>query len=127
MSDDPISDIIRADPRYPRPAYLFVREALQHTVEKIGRPGHVTAKELLEGLRDYAREEFGPLALTVFASWDVRGTGDFGNIVFNLIDAQEMGRTDEDKKADFDDVYRLEDAFPVETGAVAVQRADDDE
>ncbi len=127
MSDDPIADIIRKDPRYPRAAYEFVREALQHTVEELPKQRHVTAHELLKGLREYARSEFGPLARDVFDSWNVRETSDFGRIVFHLVEAGEMGKTDEDDVKDFDAVYRFEDAFPRETGAVEVRRRDEDE
>src|SRR5437899_10705012 len=125
--DDAIAKILKKDPRYPRAAYDFVTEALQHVIQKIGKQSHVTARELLLGLRDYAREEFGPLARTVFESWGVHRTEDFGHIVFNLVEAGEMGKTDEDRIDDFDAVYRFEEAFPRETGEVEVKPDDEDE
>lgn len=127
MTDDPISEIIRKDPRYPRAAYDFVRDALHRTVEKFGEKRHITARELLESIREEARSGFGPLARTVFESWNVRGTADFGRIVFNLVDAGEMGKTEEDSVADFESVYRFEDVFPEETGEVEVRRDDEDD
>jgi len=127
LSDDPIGDILRRDPRYPRAAYDFVREALQRTVEKLAKPRHVSARELLEGLREFAIAEFGPLAREVFESWNVRETADFGRIVFRLIEAGEMGKTDQDDIADFNGVYRFKDAFPTETGEVELNREDEDE
>ena len=127
MTDDPISEIIRKDPRYPRAAYDFVRDALHKTVQRLGETRHVTAKELLEGIREEARLGFGPLARTVFDTWNVRGTADFGRIVFNLVEAGEMGKTDEDSLLDFESVYRFEDAFPEETGEVQVRRDDEDD
>lgn len=127
MSDDPITEILRRDSRYPRAAYEFVREALHHTIASAGKERHVTAKELLEGTRRYGRDQFGPLAVTVFQSWNVRETKDFGNIVFNLVEAGEMGKTEDDDIADFNDVYRLEEAFPVVTGEARVVRSDEDE
>jgi uncharacterized repeat protein (TIGR04138 family) len=127
MSEDALSDMLRRDPRYPRAAYEFVRDALQFTVERAGAQRHVTAKELLEGIRDHAREEFGPLARMVFESWNVHQTQDFGNLVFNLVEAGEMGKTDEDDIRDFDSVYRFEEAFPRETGPVEVRRPGEDE
>ena len=127
MTDDPIAETLKKDPRYPRAAYEFVREALHHTVETLGVQHHVTAKELLEGIRGHALTEFGPLARLVFDSWNVHTTEDFGNIVFNLVEAGEMGKTDEDKRSDFTHGYRFEDAFPTDTGDVAVQKPDEDE
>jgi uncharacterized repeat protein (TIGR04138 family) len=127
LSDDPIADIIKRDPRYPRAAYDFVREALQRTVEKLAKPRHVSARELLEGLREFAIAEFGPLAREVFESWNVRETTDFGRIVFRLIEAGEMGKTDQDDIADFKGVYRFEDAFPTDTGTVELSDDDEDD
>jgi uncharacterized repeat protein (TIGR04138 family) len=127
MSDDALAQVLRQDPRYPRAAYDFVREALAFTVGSLDAPRHVTGRELCEGIRDYGRRQFGPLARAVFASWNVRGTSDFGNLVFNLIEAGEMGKTEQDDLADFTDVYRFEDAFPDDAGEVLVDPGDEDE
>lgn len=129
MSDDPIPDIVRRDSRYPRAAYDFVREALHETTSKLGQGErrHVTAKELLGSIREHARIAFGPLARTVFDTWNVRTTADFGNVVFNLVEANEMGKTDDDRLTDFDDVYTFEDAFPETLGDVEVVDGDEDE
>ncbi len=127
MSDDPLTDIVRKDPRYPRAAYEFLQEALAHTVASLGRPGHVSGRELCEGIRAYARAQFGPLARTLFASWNVRTTRDFGNLVWNLVEAGVMGRTEEDTLADFENVYRFEDAFPDDAGDVEVKGPDEDD
>src|SRR5262245_47168534 len=69
--DEALDQIVLRDPRYHRDAYLFVREALDHTQKmlKTGksqiRPDapeetvevkirHVSGQELLAGIRDYA-------------------------------------------------------------------------
>ena len=127
MSDDAMADVLRGDPRYPRAAYDFVREALSFTVGSLKEPRHVSGRELCEGIRDYARRQFGPLAKMVFATWNVRSTIDFGHLVFNLIAAGEMGKTADDSLSDFADVYRFDDAFPEDTGDVAVESGDEDE
>jgi uncharacterized repeat protein (TIGR04138 family) len=128
MSDeDKIPEILAKDPRFPRAAYDFVREALHHTIEVLGEQRHVSARELLDGIRDYAKSEFGPLARTVFESWNVRRTEDFGRIVFNLVEAGEMGKTDSDDIKDFAAGYDFDKAFPPETGDVRVEPEDEDE
>jgi uncharacterized repeat protein (TIGR04138 family) len=127
VNEDPIADILRRDPRYPRAAYDFVRDALHRTVERLGEQRHVTAKELLEGIREEATAGFGPLARTVFETWNVRSTADFGRIVFNLVDAGEMGKTEEDDLKDFNEVYDFRDVFPEETGEVRVRDDDEDD
>lgn len=85
-------EFLRAkDPRYQREAYIFVREALDHTQktigqEKHGRIRHVTGQELLSGIRDYALAQFGPMAMMVLEEWGIHNCADFGEIVFNMVE-----------------------------------------
>jgi uncharacterized repeat protein (TIGR04138 family) len=77
-----------------------------------GRPGnerHLTGQELCEAIRRYALEQYGYLAKTVFNSWGVRSTRDFGEIVFMLIEIGQMKKTKEDKLSDFDDVFDFDE------------------
>ena len=110
-----IAEILVRDDRYHREAYRFVQEGLEYTVQRRGRKGHVTGRELLEGLRDYARERFGLMARTVLNQWGVKGTADFGEIVFNLVEEQIMSKQDSDTRADFENVYDFEQVFDHET------------
>ena len=107
--------IMERDPRYQRGAYLFTFEALTYTCRNIGRKGHITGCELLDGIRRLALEQFGGLARMVLEQWGVRTTGDFGEIVFNLVEAGLMGKTETDSREDFKDVYFFDEAFPVVT------------
>ena len=117
-----IAEVVRRDPRYAYEAYEFVFAALHHTQKRLGRvpaeetgePGphhHVSGRELLEGVRDLARREFGLMARTVFRMWGIDRTADFGEIIFNLIEANLMSKTDEDCRADFVGVYDLDEAL----------------
>ncbi len=72
---------------------------------------HVTGRELLEGIRDLARREFGLLAPTVFRMWGIQRTDDFGALVFNLVEVGLMSKTAEDDLQDFHDVYDLDRAL----------------
>ena len=79
------------DPRYSRDAYLFVREALDHTQrtlvrDKQGAIRHVSGQELLAGIRDYAAAQFGPMAMTVLSEWGIHSCQDFGELVFNMVE-----------------------------------------
>jgi len=80
-----LDELLRKDPRYCRDAYQFVSEALEYTVSRLPERGHVTGRQLSEGIREYALREFGPLAREVLISWGVKETADFGEIVYNLI------------------------------------------
>ena len=99
------------DDRFGRDAYRFVQEGLEFTVQRRGKRGHVSPRELLEGLRDLAKDRFGLMARTVLNQWGVTKTSDFGDIVFNLVDEQIMSKEDSDTREDFADVYDFVDVF----------------
>ena len=104
---------------YPIEAFAFVREGLSYTVERVHhQPSslekadhHVSGQQLCFGLRDLAIEKFGLLAPLVLSHWKISRTDDFGRIVFAMIDAGLMSRTDEDSADDFRAVYEFEEAF----------------
>jgi uncharacterized repeat protein (TIGR04138 family) len=114
-----ISLIRKEDPRFDRLAYTFVRDGLEHAVKELKKRDaarariskHVSGRELAEGLRDYAIEQFGPLAKTVLNAWGVSETIHFGDIVYNLIDYNIFSKTESDRREDFSDIYDFEDAF----------------
>jgi len=103
--------ITRRDDRYRPHAYSFVLAAVEYTIALLPEPRHVSAVELLDGIRRYAIEEFGPMAKQVFNHWGVASTEDFGNIVFNLIEEELLSRTDEDRVEDFSGVYDFGKVF----------------
>jgi uncharacterized repeat protein (TIGR04138 family) len=72
---------------------------------------HVTGQELCFAIQQYAVDRFGLLARSVLAHWGIHRTGDFGEIVFNLIGIGQMRKTDSDRREDFDDVYDFAEAF----------------
>jgi uncharacterized repeat protein (TIGR04138 family) len=73
--------------------------------------GHVSGVELLEGIRDYALDRFGPMTLTLMNHWNIRKCRDFGDIVFNLVEHGILGRTENDTLEDFEGGYNFEEAF----------------
>jgi uncharacterized repeat protein (TIGR04138 family) len=99
------------DPRYPFEAYQFLYEALDHTIQKIGERRHVSGQELVEGIRGLATLRFGPLAKMVFDRWNIHQTEDFGEIVFNLVEAGLMSKTDTDTREDFQNGFNFDEAF----------------
>jgi uncharacterized repeat protein (TIGR04138 family) len=123
MQDPDFADIVtlicKEDPRFDRKAYDFVRLGLDHTVKELKkkdtaraeRSRHVSGAELLEGLRAYALDQYGPLAKTVLDSWGVRRCTDFGDIVFNLIEYHVFSKTESDRREDFTDLYSFDEAF----------------
>ncbi|KPJ53997.1 hypothetical protein AMJ39_02200 [candidate division TA06 bacterium DG_24] len=99
--------------RYAPAAYEFLLQGLEYTLEQVGERRHVSGQELLDGVRRLALESYGPLAKTVFSYWGVTRTDDFGEIVFDLIDAGILSKRTEDRKEDFTDVFDFEREFEV--------------
>ena len=111
-------DLALKDGRYAWEAYEFALEAIGHAARMFGRAApadgesagpehHVTPRELLEGVCDLARREFGLMAPVVFDLWNVRATDDVGEIVFALIGASILTKTDADRREEFHDVFPL--------------------
>ncbi len=117
LSFEEALELIRAkDPRFLRDAYLFVREALDHTQKTIGKDNrgrirHVTGQELLAGIRELALNQFGPMAMTVLEEWGIHCCRDFGDIVFNMVDIGLLAKTEKDSLADFEGAYDFNKAF----------------
>jgi uncharacterized repeat protein (TIGR04138 family) len=108
--------ILAKDARYHRDAYFFLREALDFTQKAIikenrGQLRHVTGQELLAGIREYALQQFGPMALTVLEEWGIKCCEDFGEIVFNMVDAGLLAKTEKDSRDDFHGGYDFDEAF----------------
>jgi uncharacterized repeat protein (TIGR04138 family) len=131
----PIAELLREDRRYAFEAYVFVFEALAYAQNVLSmgtetksapldvddRPDededeeeaeqHVSGQELCEAIRQFALEQYGYMAKTVLNSWGVHNTGDFGEIVFNLIGIGQMRKTPQDCREDFANVYDFDVAL----------------
>ena len=108
MSADLIT--VARSTKYAVDAFVFVQRGLDFTVRRIhGEPGaedepgsrHVSGQQLCVGLRDYAVEQYGLMARTALRHWHVLGSEDFGHIVFAMVDAGLMAKTDDDTIRDF--------------------------
>jgi len=128
--DDTVEQIVAKDARYHRDAYQFVRESLDYTQKagpksgkqegrqssdsrkaREGEEQHVTGQQLLDGIRGYALQTYGPMTLTVFHEWGIRRCEDFGEIVFNMVEHNLLGKTESDSRDDFKGGYDFEEAF----------------
>ena len=113
-----IVELLQQDQRYHIEAYQFVREALEYAQEVLKMPAqgcegeqHITGQQLCEAIRQYALEQYGFMAKTVLNNWGVYCTGDFGEIVYNLIRIKYMKRSKSDRRQDFDDCFDFSTAF----------------
>jgi uncharacterized repeat protein (TIGR04138 family) len=114
--DATLEIILANDSRFYRDAYLFVREALDFTQKQItkenrGQVRHVSGQELLDGIRQLALQQFGPMTATVFEEWGIKNCRDFGEIVFNMVEANLLAKTENDSRNDFQNGYDFDEAF----------------
>ncbi|MFA9479798.1 Minf_1886 family protein [Phycisphaerales bacterium AB-hyl4] len=112
-----------ASSSYPLDAFLFVQRGLDYTVRhnhgelptdadtEDREAHHVSGTDLCHGLRAYAIQEYGLLARTVLRRWRIYTCEDFGKIVFAMVEAGLMHKTDEDSLDDFCNVFDFEHAF----------------
>lgn len=127
--DESLDKIVLLDPRYHRESYHFVREALEHTQKLFNKAGkaqarqkssedsgdeqvrHVSGQQLLDGIRLFALDQFGPMALTVLEEWGVHRCEDFGEIVFNMVENSLLHKTKQDTREAFKGGYDFTEAF----------------
>lgn len=108
---DRVDEVVKKDPRYKPQSYAFVMGALDYTLRKLEKPMHISGRELLRGIKELAKEEFGPTAKLVLEHWGIKNTEDFGNIVFNLVEAGIVSKTEEDRVEDFKEVFDFTEEF----------------
>ncbi len=127
--DPKILELVRVDPRFSYEAYDFVCDAVGFTQERLGRLAdeedtdaerHVSGAELLRGTCELAVREFGMMAPVVFKQWGIRTTDDFVEIVFKLIEAERLSKSEDDDLEDFHNVFDLDkvltEAFELNLG-----------
>jgi uncharacterized repeat protein (TIGR04138 family) len=108
--EESVAAILRRESRYDGQAYFFIKDSLDYTLKRFleengGQMRHVSGKELLEGFRDHALEQYGPMAATLMDEWGVKECRDVGNMVFLMIEEQVFGKQESDKPEDFDKVF----------------------
>jgi uncharacterized repeat protein (TIGR04138 family) len=114
--DVAVTKILKHDSRFKSDAYFFLREALELTVTKLRSDElvehrHVSARELLNGFKDHALNQLGSMALPILESWGVASAKDVGHMVYNLIQVEAFGKSDDDDPRDFEGWMSFTEAF----------------
>ena len=113
--DAAVENIVQREKRFDPGAYFLLKDALDFTLkrtrEESGEERHVSGEELIYGFRDYAIQEFGPMAHTLLREWGVHTCSDVGDMVFELIEEGMFGKQDSDTREDFADHYDFDEAF----------------
>ena len=107
-----VHEVCRKDPRFSPQAYVFLCEALEHTAKMLdraeGESRHVTGQEYMQGWRDLAILQFGPMAWFVMCEWGVTRSEDVGAMVYNFIEIGYFKKNDTDSIEDFADGVDLQ-------------------
>lgn len=108
--------ILRRENKYDGQAYYFLKDSLDFTLKRFSegkksQNRHVGGEELLEGFRDYALEQFGPMAATLMEEWGIGECVDVGKMVFQMIEEQVFGKQESDSLEDFEGSFDLLEAL----------------
>ncbi len=110
-----VHEACRRDARYASQAYAFLCEALEHTAVKLnrqeGESRHVSGQELMQGWREFALQEFGPMAWFVMDDWGVTSSEAVGAMVYNFIDIGYFRKNETDSIEDFSDGVDMREAL----------------
>ena len=96
-------------PNYTLESYQFVSNAVSCTIAKLTAHRHISAAELLVGIRDYARERYGAVAPLVMEQLGLRTARNVGEVVYLLISVNLLAASPEDSPDDFNVAFSWED------------------
>ena len=99
--DRKVAALVKKEPRYQSEAYYFVSEAVNFTVARLERSGHVSAGELLDGIRDFTLGKFGAVGSIVLNDWGLIAEADAGEVVYLLIGVGLLRASEDDRPEDF--------------------------
>ena len=99
--DRKVALLLDKEPRYASEAYYFVAEAVNFTVSSRKCRGHVSALQLLEGIRKFAGEKFGVAGEAVLNTWGMKTASDAGEVVYLLIGVGLLKASEDDRREDF--------------------------
>lgn len=109
-----VEKIIEQDQRYDIEAYAFINAAVRHTAGKLPkdrRTRNISGRQLLEGVGEFAVEQFGPFALEVLRSWGLNNCRDIGRVVFNMVDHKLLAKSRDDSIDDFNSGLDFDQVF----------------
>ena len=119
---DIIRKICEEDDTFPPMAYCFVRDSVHKALDNIAKakrqnlfadddPPDIKGADLCRFFRDTLINRFGPSAIDVLDTWNIKQTNDFGKIVYKLISVEILGKSERDSIEDFDNVYDFIEEF----------------
>ena len=96
-------------PNYTLESYQFVSNAVSATIAKLSAHRHISAAELLVGIRNYAREQYGAVAPLVMDKMGLRTARNVGEVVYLLISVKVLSASQDDSPEDFNVAFSWEE------------------
>lgn len=118
MVEQVLEAIAASNDKYSITAYRFVFCAVPEIAKEIleqckgkRESRHISGQELTLGLRQRLIATFGMMSGEVLRTWGITSTMDFGNIVYDLVDAHLLSVSPQDSRSDFIDVFDFYESF----------------
>jgi len=107
-------ELCAGEPRFSVEACEFILMAVSHAARKDTtfqrKCGlNLTARELVKTCEEYARDTFGPSAKGTLKSWGLETSSDIGHLVFLLVENRILGKREDERRKDFDQLPFLND------------------
>ncbi|MBE6384424.1 MAG: hypothetical protein E7048_02030 [Lentisphaerae bacterium] len=99
-------------PNYTTASFQFVSKAVTYTIDKLSTHRHISALELLEGIREYAFLEYGVVAPQVLCSFGLCSARNVGEVVYLLISVGLLSASPDDSLEDFNVNFSWDEQLP---------------
>jgi len=113
--ENTITNLARKRGDFRAEAYYFTLDALNHQVEELSVRRHLSGPEVLGGVVRLAHRRFGEEAARILNGWGITCTRHVGEIIYDLIEAGILSKTEDDRLEDFEGGFDLNDALNEES------------
>jgi len=111
FSAEMLAKIRAREDAFDERAYLFVLASIEFLQAGLEARRHVSGAELAWCCRNFAIQQYGPMARSVLEHWGIRRTDDLGRIVFALVGVGLLVTQPGDRVEDFAGQFEFADAF----------------
>ena len=108
-----INEFCQQSGKFPPDAYEFITACVIEQINRLEKIRHLSAEELLSGLKVQLKQKFGFLAADVLNEWNIKTAADVGEIIFDLIHINILSAADDDKLSDFEINFCLTDQISI--------------
>ena len=116
MEDDTLKCIeflIESKGKHTITSYCALLDAVTECANEASRTRleHISGQDLAIKFGDLLLSAYGPMAIYVLDSWQIKNTRDIGEMVFDLVGVGLLFFSENDKIEDFDNVFDFHEKF----------------